>query len=58
MEQHERFTITISFTVCEGLRDKVLDEIKELRHYIDEKSLDHASDVKYVVSRKIEEKEI
>ncbi len=49
MGKHERFTITISFDVCEGLKDKALDEIKEVRHFV-EKALDHASDVKTVVT--------
>jgi hypothetical protein len=49
MGNHERFTITITFDVCEGLKDKVLDEIKEVRHFV-EKSLDHASDIKTVVT--------
>jgi hypothetical protein len=49
MEKHEKYTITISFNVCEGLKDKALDEIKEVRHFV-EKALDHASDVKTVVT--------
>jgi len=49
MAKHERFTITISFDACDGLKDKVLDEIKEIRHFVD-KTLDHASDIKTVVS--------
>lgn len=50
MEKHERFTITVSFTVCEGLKDKALDEVKELLHHIRLNSLDHASDLKAVVT--------
>ena len=49
MEKHERYTITISFNVCEGLKDKVLEEVKEVRHFVD-KALDHASDIKIVVT--------
>lgn len=49
MEKHERFTITISFNVCDGLKDKVLEEVKEVRHFV-EKALDHASDIKTVVT--------
>lgn len=49
MEKHERFTINVSFTVCDGLKDKALEEVKELLHYINNKSLDHASDLKIVV---------
>ena len=49
MEKHERYTITITFNICEGLKDKALDEIKEVRHFV-EKAMDHASDVKTVVT--------
>jgi hypothetical protein len=48
-EKHELFTITATFTVCEGLKDKVLDEVTNLRKVI-EKSLDHASNVKTSVT--------
>ena len=50
MEKHERFTITVNFTVCDGLKDKALDEVKELLHYIRLNSLDHTSDLKIVVT--------
>jgi hypothetical protein len=49
MEKHELFIITVSFIVCDGVKDKVLDEIKEVRHFV-EKTLDHASNVKTVVT--------
>jgi hypothetical protein len=49
MGKHERFTITISFDVCGGLKDKVLDEITEIRKFV-EKALGHASDTKIVVT--------
>jgi hypothetical protein len=52
MEKHERYVITTSFTVCEGLQDKALEEVKELLHHIHDKSLDHASDLKVVVTHK------
>lgn len=48
MEKHERYTIDVNFTVCEGLKDKALEEIRELLNHIN-KSLDHTSDVKVVV---------
>lgn len=58
MEKHERFTITVSFTVCDGLKDKALDEVKELLHHIRLNSLDHTSDLKAVVTHEpIEDKE-
>jgi hypothetical protein len=52
---HDRYTIIISFDACEGLKDKVLDEIKEVRHFV-EKALDHASDIKTVVTHEPVEK--
>ncbi|MGH7974777.1 MAG: hypothetical protein ACREBR_04580 [bacterium] len=48
MEKHERFTVSISFTVCDGLKDKVLEEIREVINQTT-KTLDHASDVKVKV---------
>lgn len=46
MIKHERFTIEVNFTVCEGLRDKVLEEIKTLLDHVHKNSLDHASNLK------------
>jgi len=46
MEKHERFTIDLSFTVCDGLKDKALEEIKVLTNYITANSLSHSSDMK------------
>jgi len=50
MENHERFTVSVSFTVCEGLKDKALEEVKDLLNHIHTKALDHASDVKVKVT--------
>lgn len=50
MEKHERFTIDMSFTICDGLKDKALEEVKELLHHIEEKSLSHASAIKIKVT--------
>ena len=48
--KHELFTINVTFVVCDGLKDKALEEVKELLHHISDKSLGHASDVKARVS--------
>ena len=56
-DNHTRYRIEVHFTVCEGLRDKVLDEITALRRHIEKNSLDHASDIKtYVHQEPIEPK--
>jgi hypothetical protein len=53
-DTHERFNISVSFTVCEGLQDKALEEVKDLLNYIKDtsKSLSHCSDLKTVVTHK------
>lgn len=48
MGNHEKFTITTTFIVCNGLRDKCLDEIKELIGHTNN-SLPHAFDLKIKV---------
>lgn len=60
VDTHERYTVEIQFTVCEGLRDKVLDEIKALRNFVEKNSLDHASDIKTYVRHEpiVEKKEL
>lgn len=50
MEQHEQFLIKISFNVCDGMKDKVLDEMKDLLKNA-QVALDHASNVKIKVER-------
>lgn len=46
---HEKYTIKVEFICCEGLQEKVLDEVKELSEYIQKHSLGHASNIKVVV---------
>jgi hypothetical protein len=48
--KHNLYTITISFVVCDGQRDKVLDEVRALLAHIEKNSLDHASDKKVKVT--------
>lgn len=48
--KHEKYTITTTFVVCDGVKDKVLDEIKDLTQHIRQNSLSHASDLKIVVT--------
>ncbi len=50
MEKHERFTIEVRFTVCEGLKEKALEEVRDLLNHISNNSLSHASDLKTKVS--------
>ena len=50
MEKHERYTIDVGFTVCEGMRDKALEEVKNLINHINANSLSHVSDLKVKVS--------
>ena len=52
---HDKYTITTTFVVCEGMKDKALEEVRELFDYIKLKSLDHASDLKVVVSHELTE---
>ena len=46
---HHLFTVTTSFVVCESLKDKVLEEIRQIIAY-NQKTLDHASNVKTTVT--------
>ena len=49
-DKHDRYKIEVNFTICDGLRDKGLEEVKELLNYINNpKTLDHASDLKVYV---------
>ncbi len=50
MEKHERYTIDVGFTVCDGLKDRALEEIRILLNHITTNSLSHASDLKIKVS--------
>jgi hypothetical protein len=47
---HDKYAITTTFVVCDGTKDKALDEIRELLEHINKKSLDHVSDLKVVVT--------
>lgn len=47
---HEKYTITIEFICCEGLQEKVLDEVKDLSEHVLKQSLGHASNVKVNVT--------
>lgn len=59
---HDKFTITITFVCCEGMRTKVLEELKQLRLTVLGNDLqnraghfDHASDVKFYVKHEAAE---
>jgi hypothetical protein len=47
---HEKYTITITFVVCDGTKDKALEEIKDLLHHTRLNSLGHVSGLKVIVS--------
>ena len=40
---HDLYTIKVSFIVCDGIKDKVLEEIRDLTQYIEKNSLSHAA---------------
>lgn len=50
MNEHEKYTIVTTFVVCDGMKDKALEEMKDLLQHIKVKSLNHASDLKVTVS--------
>jgi len=47
---HDLYKITVSFVVCDGMRDKVLEEIRDLTQHIEKNALDHASNKKIKVT--------
>lgn len=50
---HQKYTIKIDFIVCEGLQEKVLDEVRDLTEYVNKNSLGHASNVKVSVDHSV-----
>jgi hypothetical protein len=53
--EHDKYTITTTFIVCEGTKDKALEEIRELLEHIKTKSLDHVGDIKVKVTHELTE---
>lgn len=53
---HKRVTISVSFTVCSGIEDKLQDDIRVVREFLqDPKILSHSSDKKIAITRKSHE---
>lgn len=50
--KHELYTLTVTFEVCDGQKDTVLDEIRRLLLFVQQESLGHASGVKTTVEHK------
>jgi hypothetical protein len=46
---HEKYTISISFIVCDGMKDKVLEEIRNVDEYVKKHCLSHAAMLKIKV---------
>jgi hypothetical protein len=46
---HEKYSVTVSFILCDGLRDKVLEEVRQMQEHINKHCLSHASFVKVKV---------
>lgn len=49
MANHDRYRVEVHFTICDGMRDKALEELKNLLNHIQKNALDHASDLKTYV---------
>lgn len=54
---HKKYTIQITFVAAAGMNSKVLDEVKELRLFVEGNVLsgrnscfDHASDVRFTIT--------
>lgn len=47
---HEIYSVNVSFIVCPGMKDKVLEEIRALMDYVQKNSLSHASNLKIKVN--------